>query len=731
MKKQLLIDNIIKLFTKKNTALTTGAIAKALGIKAESANFPVLVDAILELTEQGILEKSKHKKYSLADTSQSEIIGVFRVKDDRGTVVTNLPHVPKINIKRRNMGTALNGDTVAVQIISQKKDTKFQGEVTRIVTREPHEIVGKIEYDGNFYFLVPNEADEYRADFLIPKHKLHEAEPGDRVIAAFMNWNEPTKAPQAEVVKIIGQYGNPTVEFDSVLREFNIIPDFPPKVIAQAKESAKFNVEDELPKRIDLRGKTIVTIDPKDAKDFDDALSLEIKPNGNYLLGVHIADVSYYVRAETDLDIEALKRGNSIYLTDRVIPMLPEELSNNMCSLMPDVERLAFTVMMEFDQDLELKNYEIAESVIKSARRFSYDEVAEILVQGEGDHAELLLKLHDLAVRLREKRFQGGGIDFKTSEVHFELDENKTPVRATLKTTTDATSLVEECMLIANKTVAEHIKLISPKFSDDLLPFIYRVHGEPLPEKIDNTIEFIKALAPKRNIEIKSSTDINSLLKIFDGTPEESIVNQLLVRSMPKAEYSDDNIGHYGLGFADYTHFTSPIRRYADLLVHRLLKEYARFDQAKGDEIQARRNRIKQLSHALTGIGEHCTDRERLAMEAERSSSKLAQVLLAKQYIGTCFNGTVTGVVEYGLFVTADEIFCEGLLHSRDMFDDYYIFDERNFRIFGKRKKFVFRYGSRLRVKIAGVNIEKRRIELEYISPNPLMEDEAEAGDNE
>lgn len=721
MKKQFIADNVIRLLAKKNAALAINEISKDLGIKSGSDNFPALLEAVEDLTNQGILVKSNRRKYSLNDYSEDNVIGVFSVRQDRGIVNTKLPHISKIAIKINNMGTALDGDTVAVKITDRKKD-KVMGEIVDIISRAKHSVAGTVEFDGSWYFLVPNDTDKYRTDFNIPKEKLNGATPGDKVIGDFLEWKHPDHSPQVEITKITGTAGNPTDEFSSVLQEYNLNPVFPNDTLAEAVKAATFPPDDQIANRLDLRDKKIVTIDPKDARDFDDAVSLETKPNGNLLLGVHIADVSFYVKPDSALDREAQKRGNSVYLVDRVIPMLPEELSNNMCSLMPNVQILTFSVIMEFDSDLNIVNYVIRESVIKSCRRFCYEEVQEILDKGEGELAEMLIPLHQLAERLRAKRFADGGIDFQTQEINFQLDNNKYPQSASIHESTPATQLIEECMLIANKTVAEHINKISPNSGDEnakLLPFLYRIHAEPLPEKLETTLEFIKTLLPPgQYFDIRTSKDINKLIDLFKGKPEESIVSQLLVRSMPKAEYSDENIGHYGLGFPFYAHFTSPIRRYADLTVHRLLKEY----NAGIPEI----SRQNEIEYSLDGIGEHLTETERGAMEAERASDKVAQALLAKKYLGTTFNGTVTGLTEYGLYVLCDDILCEGLLKMSSLSDDYYIYDERNYRIFGKRNKTVYHFGSRLRVKMAVVKIDKRQIDLDFVASEPFIEDKKE-----
>lgn len=708
MERNQIVDMIINLMGRIGKPLTFGDIAKNLKFKVGSQEYADFQNSINYLLQQGIIDKSGKRKYTLTEKTPSEIVGIFKLREGRGYIETNNPEMPKIVIKQKHTYTAFDGDTVAVKLIASDSPNKYQGQVVKIVNRVERKIAGKIESDGNFFFLVPDD-NQYNIDFLIPKDKLNGAKPGDKVIVSFMKWDNHKISPTAEVIDKVGEGGNPSVEFDAVVREFNLPGAFTTNILEFAKSVATKPTNEEISKRLDLRKETIFTIDPADAKDFDDAISLKKLENGNLELGVHIADVSHYVKQGNALDMEALKRGNSTYLVDRVIPMLPEELSNDICSLVPNRIRLAYSVIMELDDKCNVVNYNIAESVIKSIRRFNYDEVQQIIDTGSGDYVELIKDLHSLTQKLREKRFESGGIDFQTSEIRFELDKNKTPIKAYLKKSIPSTQLIEECMLLANKTVAEHLKVISKQYKlKNILPFLYRIHAEPIPEKLNTSLDFIKMLTPDHNFVIKSSKDINKLISTFDGKPEETIVNQILVRSMPKAEYSDQNVGHYGLGFTDYAHFTSPIRRYPDLLVHRFLKEY---NSKKPDS-----GRVNFLNQYVKGIGEHTTNTERLSMEAERASSKLAQTMLAQKNIGESFNGTITGVTNFGIFVTLDEIYAEGLVHLKDIYDDFYIYDEKNMRVVGKKKKKVFSFGKRIRVKIIDANIDKRRIDLDYIT---------------
>lgn len=714
MNRNQMVDLIINLLGRLGRPLNYNEIAKNLRLKPTSLNYNEFQNAMNYLLQQGIVEKSGKKKYTLSESTPTVITGVLKIREGRGFIETKNPEMPKIIIKQKHMLTAFDGDTVAIKLIASDSPNKFQGQVVQIENRVERKIAGKIESDGDFYFLVPDD-NQYNVDFLIPKDKLNGAKPGDKVIANFLKWDNHKISPTAEVVDAVGEGGNPAVEFDAIVREFNLSGVFAKNILEQTTSVAVKPSAAELKRRLDLRKETIVTIDPADAKDFDDAVSLKKLDNGNFQLGVHIADVSHYIEQGTPLDVEALKRGNSTYLVDRVIPMLPEELSNDICSLNPKRVRLTYSVIMELDGNFNVVDYQISESVIKSIRRFSYEEVQEIIDTGAGDFSELILQLHEITQKLREKRFKTGGIDFQTSELRFELDKNKMPIKAYLKKSIPSTQLIEECMLLANKTVAEHIKKISKTYKiKEPLPFLYRIHAEPVPEKINSSLEFIKMLTKESNFVIKSSKDINKLLMTFEGKPEQTIVNQILVRSMPKAEYSEQNTGHYGLGFTDYAHFTSPIRRYPDLIVHRFLKEY--------NEHKPEQGRVKFLKQYVQGIGEHTTNTERVSMEAERASSKLAQTMLAKKNLGESFNGTITGVTNFGLFITLDEIYAEGLLHLKDMYDDFYIYDEKNMRVVGKKTKKIFSFGKRLRVKIVDANIDKRRIDLDYITDKIVLE---------
>ncbi len=701
-------EKILNLFKTGEETLNLNRISKDLGINAQSNDYDHLKTALDDLAEQNILVKHTRRRFSLNDFQESSTIeGNITMHKGVGILETDHPEYPEIIVKRRNLNTALEGDRVLVKMLAMKKNKKPRGEVIKILDRNKNSIVGTIECDDEFCFLVPDEENVY-FDFLIPHKKLNGADDGDKVSAKFLRWDDPAKNPLAEVIEILGKAGDPTVEFESILKEFGLPEEFPEQV---EKESKKMNLDitpREVGDRLDLRNEVIVTIDPKDARDFDDALSVKELENGNSLLGVHIADVSHYVTEDSEIDIEARFRGTSTYLVDRVVPMIPEKLSNYICSLRPDEDRLAHTVFIELTKRGVPKNYSIKRTVINSKRRYTYEEVQDIIDGGDDKFKDLILKLYKLSLALRKRRFRKGGIDFKTFEVRYELGEDNYPVNANLKEATPATQLVEECMLAANQIVAGHVKEMAKKWSKRTLPYLFRIHDEPDPQQLKDALAFVRTLGVNVSKKKKiTSRDLNEILHQIENKKEKFIIHQILIRAMAKAIYSTKNPGHYGLGFSEYTHFTSPIRRYPDLMVHRLIKEY--------EMTNPKKERITYLKRLLRDVSKQSSERERLAIDAERMSVRLAGAMMARLHVGEEFEGTISGVTSFGLFVMLDDIFAEGLVHIKDLTDDYYIYDEKNFCLIGKRRKKKFGFGQRVSVKIASANLEKRRIDLEYL----------------
>ncbi|MCX7909113.1 MAG: ribonuclease R [Ignavibacteria bacterium] len=702
-------QKVISVLRDSGRPMRLQEISRRINISPKTKEYTNLLRAIENLCTSNIIIKSTRRKYHLQEyLNDSLVTGILRIEHGRGIVQSKELKQP-ITIKRKNLFTAFDGDKVLVKLLGIKNKDRQYGEVIEIVSRAEHKFIGTIEYDGGLFFLVPSD-DKYYIDFVVPERKLKKASDGAKVLARLVEWNDPNKSPIAEVIEILGRAGDIASESERILYEFKLPKEFPEKVLKEVTEIPEKIPQSEIKRRVDLREKLIITIDPIDAKDFDDAVSLERLPNGNYLLGVHIADVSYYVKENSELDKEAFRRGTSVYLVDQVVPMLPEKLSNNLCSLRPNRVRLAYSVMMEFDQKLNRVRYEIFESVIKSRKRLNYDEVYELLKSGREPSNEiekLLYELNEFAQKLREKRFSEGGINFETVEVRFVLDENKNPISAYLKESTIATQLIEECMLAANRTVAEHIQKLKTKHRlKTELPFVYRIHDEPEQKKIKELVHFFKMMSIDAK-NLVSAKAINKFLKQFDGRPEKPIVHQLLIRAMQKAIYSPENIGHYGLGFRYYTHFTSPIRRYPDLVVHRLLKLYNN-RIPKEDELQ-------KLSRIVDIASDQSSEREIVAMEAERESVKLMLTILAGENIGKEFTGTISGVTNFGLFVVLDSIYAEGLIPVRDLIDDYYVYDERNIRLVGKRKGKVYKFGDRVATRIVEVDVEKRKVWLKLV----------------
>ncbi len=699
---------VLQLFADRGEPLLLHEIARAFGVSSDSDEYELLRDVILELTEEGALVRTRRRRYALPGMETVFYRGRFVVEPSGASYVeTGNPSMPRIIVRRRFAGTALHGDIVEVRLLPTPPRKPQRGEVVRIIERNEQPIAGTLESDGSFYFVVPDE-EVYPFDFLVAPDRLGRAKPGDKVLARFLRWTSPQHNPEVEIIEVLGRPGRAQSEFESIYREFQLPRTYPAPAVDVAQKAA--HAPQTVGKREDFRSWEIVTIDPPDAKDFDDALSLELLPNGNMQLGVHIADVSAFVPEDSPLDREALQRGTSVYLVDGVVPMLPEILSNDACSLVPGKERFAYSVLMEFRPDGERVGYRITESTIISKRRFTYEEVDRILERGEGDHARLVGAIDKLAQILRRRRFESGGIDFSTLELRFELDSNGEPQRAYMKGSTRATRLVEECMLAANRCVTEHVTALGRRWRiRGGLPFLYRVHDEPDAEKLRMAVAFVRSLGydvPIGRGGLRSS-DINRVLAVVAERPEAAVVNMVLLRSMAKAHYSTTNIGHYGLGFTDYTHFTSPIRRYPDLVVHRLLKEYSLGKPTP--------QRIAHLRDRLEPIAEHTSERERHAVEAERASQKVAQVLLARRFEGAEFDATITGVAEFGVFILCDEIYAEGLCPVRWLPRDHYVFDERRYALVGRHTHATFQLGSRIRVRLEQVHPGRRQIDFRYI----------------
>lgn len=709
MSNRTLKDGIVKYFAQfPGRVFTTKEVSRALGVRDPDA-YQGLREALAQLHAEKKIRRVQGNRYGSLLASE-RLVGRLSVTR-QGGIVKSKEVGEIVFIPPRFLGTALDGDLVTVSLFANPAlsrarhrgdagGKRFEGEIVDILERGRDLIVGRLEKSRNFYFVVPDDSRVSR-DIYVPKQSLHGARRGDKVVAAFERWESVHLNPEGRVVEVLGKAGEAKVEVLSVAKSFNLSLEFPRSVLKEAEGIPESIPAEELKRRLDLRELACFTIDPADAKDFDDAVSLERISETLYRLGVHIADVTYFVKEESLLDQEALKRGTSVYLVDQVIPMLPEKLSSNLCSLRPREDRLAFTVLMTVTDNGEVQEYELRESIIRSKRRFTYEEVQKTLDEGKGDYASELQRMYELARRLTEKRMKEGSIDFETPEIKVRLDDGGKPVEIIKKARLASHRLVEEFMLLANRVVAQHIGLYRKE--DTIRPFIYRIHDSPDPSKVRDLARFVGQFGYTLNVNGgASSKALQKLLVSVRGTLEEDVINEVALRSMAKAVYSETNIGHYGLGFKYYTHFTSPIRRYPDLVVHRLLKEYERGMKYR---------RRAQWQEELPDICDHSSGRERIAMEAERESVKVMQVEYMRRHLGDSFSAIVSGVTNFGLFVELHEILVEGLVRIRDLEDDYYIFDEKNYSLIGKRHGRRYRLGDKVLVQVVSVDPEEREID--------------------
>ncbi|MCK9211873.1 MAG: ribonuclease R [Ignavibacteriaceae bacterium] len=690
-------------FFKKNPgkALKARELAKQLEITEEHEyqSFKALLHQLLE--EDLIVRLGK--RFQLKIENAKVISGELQMHPRGfGFVLPKKEGNRDIFIAGRNLGTAFHGDIVEVALFAEqkKKAKNLEGEITKIIKRRITEVVGTFKKSDSLFYVEP-EMKEMRRDIYIDEKNIHKAKVGDRVVVSEIVWESPKQNPEGKIIEVLAKTSKSNIELLSIAKEFNLPVNFPERVLQEAEEIALEIPAAEISTRVDYRNKVVMTIDPDDAKDFDDALSIEVLENGNFAVGVHIADVSHYVAKETSLDKESEKRGNSVYLVGKVIPMLPERLSNNICSLVPNEERLTYSVVAELTARGKLVDYKIKKTIIKSKRRFTYDEAQKIIETGEGDFSTEVLLLNKLALTLRKKRLKEGSVNFSTSEIKFELDEAGNPLRAYLYETKQSNNLVEEFMLLANKVVAHHIGFVKKESARK--PFLYRIHDRPNKEKIEEFAKFIKSFGYHYSADnLSKASSLNQLMEEVKGKEEELLVNEIAIRSMAKAIYSTENIGHYGLGFPYYTHFTSPIRRYSDLLVHRLLFEYIE-----------KHGKLIYSEEQLSAICENISACERKAVDAERLSVKLKQVELMQSHIGEEFHAIISGVTHFGIFVKIKDILAEGLVHVRDLEGDYYLYDEKKYALIGKASKKMFRLGDKIQVKLIRINQE--RMELDFL----------------
>lgn len=701
MKKKELSKAVLDFFhAKQDEVISLKYIFSELKLTTHPLKM-LCMDILSDLLADDYITEVDKNKYKL-NNHGIEMTGTFQRKSNGKNSFIPEGGGDPIFVAERNSAHAMNNDKVRIAFYAKRRGCEAEGEVIEILQRANDTFVGTLEVEKSYAFLV-TENRTLANDIFIPKDKLKGGKTGDKAVVKVTEWPDKAKNPIGQVLDILGKAGDNTTEMHAILAEFGLPYVYPQSVEKAAdKIPAEISAE-EIARREDFRKVTTFTIDPKDAKDFDDALSIRPLKDGLWEVGVHIADVTHYVKEGSIIDKEAEKRATSVYLVDRTIPMLPERLCNFICSLRPNEEKLAFSAIFDITEKGEVRDSRIVHTVIESDRRFTYEEAQQIIETKEGDFKDEILMLDTIAKALREKRFTAGAINFDRYEVKFEIDEKGKPISVYFKESKDANKLVEEFMLLANRTVAEKIGKAPKGKKPKVLP--YRIHDLPDPEKLDNLAQFIARFGYRlRTSGTKTdvSKSINHLLDDIQGKKEENLIETVSIRAMQKARYSTHNIGHYGLAFDYYTHFTSPIRRFPDMMVHRLVTRY--MDGGRS---------VSETKYE--DLCDHSSNMEQIAANAERASIKYKQVEFMSERLGQTYDGVISGVTEWGLYVELNENKCQGMIPIRDLDDDYYEFDEKNYCLRGRRKNRIYSLGDAITVKVARANLEKKQLDFALV----------------
>ncbi|WDF81110.1 ribonuclease R [Mucilaginibacter sp. KACC 22773] len=698
---QVLTQMVLDVFEQNgNTPLNYKQVSAKLNVRDPESR-EIIFDILKDEAFKSVLKEVSPGKFQLLELKTFMEGRVDLTNDGSAFIVTDDELESDIFVAPRKLRNALHGDRVKVYVYAISKGKRKEGEIIEILQRAKMEFTGIVKLSERFAFFIPDDR-KMMHDIFIPMSELNGAKNGIKAVAEITDWPAEAKNPIGRIKHILGAQGENDTEMNAILAEYGFPLSFPAEVEHESEEISDVITPEEIARRRDFRDITTFTIDPFDAKDFDDALSFKILENGNYEVGVHIADVSHYIIPDSALDKEAFDRATSVYLVDRVIPMLPERLSNGLCSLRPKEEKLCFSAVFELDANAFIQTEWYGKTIIYSDRRFTYEEVQEVIENKEGDFKDEILKLNALAYKLRDRKFKNGAISFETTEVKFKLDTAGKPTGVYVKERKDAHKLIEDFMLLANRKVAEHVSKMGK--GKHKYTFVYRAHDSPKPDALANFAQFAARFGYKINTKSDKETakSLNFLMEDVEGKKEQNVLTQLAIRSMAKAIYTTKTSSHYGLAFDHYTHFTSPIRRYPDVMVHRLLFHYLNGGQSVNAEHYEK-------------LCSHSSQMEKKAADAERSSVKYKQAEYLRDQVGNIFTGIISGVTEWGMYVEIIENKCEGMIRLRDISDDFYTLDEKNYCIIGQRKKKIYQLGDEVKIRVKNVDLTKKQIDFSLV----------------